>query len=211
MTTEHFLATALAAEELIATDVVVAAWARPSALDGYLVGGLAGHLARAVLTVPQYLDAPEPADGPSIDAAGYFATVLADHDPVGSPLHRKIRTRGEDEATDGPAALVERMTAAREQLAASLDAATLVRGIQVLDGHVLTVDQYLRTRLTELVVHLDGLAVSVDADVRPSIPEEAYVRVSGVLGQVAARRIGGLATVRSLARAERHPDPVRAM
>jgi hypothetical protein len=78
-----FLACAQVAEELIASDVAAERWREPSALTGYTVGGLAGHLARAVLTLDGYLDEPAPAVEPT-DAAGYYLRVLAAHDPVSS-------------------------------------------------------------------------------------------------------------------------------
>lgn len=61
------------AAELLAADDLRRQWGWPSALHGYDVGGLAGHLARAVLTLESYLDAAKPSAEPDgTDAAGYY-------------------------------------------------------------------------------------------------------------------------------------------
>ncbi len=210
MTVQQVLEVAELAETLLASDEVAQAWERPSALEGYTVAGLAGHLARAVLTLERYLDEPV-ADAPPTDAAGYLVAVLGAHDPIGSDLHRTVRQRGDDEAAEGQAALVERLAAARRTLTARLADEDLQRPIAVLAGTVLPIEAYLETRLVELVLHLDDLAVSVGRDDAADVPDAAVESVARVLATLAARRVGGLPTIRSLARRERQPDPVRAL
>ncbi len=207
-----FLTVAEAAQELIDRDEVAARWLEPSTLEGYTVGGLAAHLARAVVTVERYLAAPAP-DEPArlTDAAGYFLAVLADHDPVDSELHRQVRARGEEAGAGGPSAVSDQLDAARCALTRTLADTPADRRVAVLDGVVLTVEQYLVTRLVELVVHLDDLAVSVDLDGPPELPAEAVEQVIATLAVVAGRRAGPSAALRSLARRERHPDAVRAL
>lgn len=212
MIVQSFLAVAARAEVLIASDRVAERWEQPSVLERYQVGGLAGHLARAVLTVAHYLDQPAPAGAHEpIDAAGYFVRVLASHDPVDSEFHQRVRQRGDHEAAEGQASLGARLGKARKELAQRLTPVEPERTLVVLEDAVLTVDQYLQTRLVELVVHLDDLAVSVGLDGPDDIPDEAYELAAAVLARVAARRAGPLATVRSFARRERHPDAVRAL
>ncbi|MDP8961902.1 MAG: hypothetical protein M3N32_09840, partial [Actinomycetota bacterium] len=87
---------------------------------------------------------------------------------------------------------------------------TARRRIVVLRDLTLTLDEYLRTRVVELLIHLDDLAASVGQRC-PDVPDHAFRVVAGLLGELAAVRAGGLETVRSLARAERHPQPVRAL
>lgn len=209
---DQFLRCAETAAALIDSEAVSSAWESASALDGYTVGGLAGHLARAVLTVERYLDQPSPpADAELADAAGYFTRVLGSHDPVDSEMHQRVRERGASTAAEGPAALAgqvrETIDALRERLAGD----RLSEAVQVLDGVTLTLAEYLRTRVVELVVHLDDLAVSVGRPGPPDLPAAIYRTVAAVLGQVAADRAGGLQTVRSLARRERQPEAVRAL
>lgn len=214
-TAQLFLSCAHAAADLIASPEVAGSWEEPSALEGYTVAGLAGHLARAVLVVERYLDAADDGSGaPSdaadlIDASGYFAAVLGDHDPLDSELHRGVRDRGTETAADGPAALAATVRATTERLRGWLDDATLQRPIAVFGGSWMRLERYLGTRLVELVVHIDDLAVSVDAT--PDIDEDACRVVAGILAETAARRQGGVTAVRALARRERHPDALRAL
>ncbi|MEX0869290.1 MAG: maleylpyruvate isomerase N-terminal domain-containing protein [Nitriliruptoraceae bacterium] len=204
------LAAADAAADLIEDAAVHAAWDEPSALAEYTVGGLAGHLARGMLTAAQYLLADEAgiSDVELVDAAGYFATVLADHDPVDSDKHRDTRARSAAEAADGPDVLLSRMAEARSAFVAAVDADRIPEAIMVRDNIAMTPAEYLRTRLVELVVHLDDLATSVHRT--PMIDDEVLVITAGVLGETAARRSGALAAVQALSRAERHPEAIRA-
>lgn len=205
-----FLATAEIAEGLIGSDAVAEHWTGDSALPGYTVQGLAGHLARAVLTVDRYLDDHD-AVGRPVSAAGYFAAVLAAHHPTDSDFHTSVRERGTQQGAVGQIALVGQLAAARVGLAERLAGLDSQHRIAVLDGVVMTVPDYLCTRLVELVVHSDDLAVSVGLDGPADVPPGAYEIVAGVLAQVAVHRAGPLATIRSLARRERHPEAVRAL
>jgi hypothetical protein len=205
-----YLSIAALAERLIGEPVVARRWAEDSALAGYTVGGLAGHLARAVLTVDRYLDG-EVVSGVPVDAAGYFVRVLGAHDPLTSELHTSVRARAMQEAADGPGALVERLGQSRRALHARLAEVDPAAQIAVLDDTVMSVESYLETRMVELVVHIDDLAVSVGRDIADDIEPRAYATVAAALAQLAAAREGGLATVRSLARRERQPEAVRAL
>ena len=207
-----FLEIAERVEGMLVSEAVAALWEDPSALEGYTVSGLAGHLARGVLTVERYVEAPAPPpNAEATDAAGYMVAVLGAHDPVDSEFHRTVRARSAEAAAKGPAALAADVQRAREHLAQRLADTVMQKRIEVLQGVVLTVEEYLRTRLVELVVHLDDLAVSVGYDVTHDVPDEAYDEAAAVLMQVALRRHGGLPVVRSLARRERHPGAVRAL
>jgi hypothetical protein len=190
------------ADSAIASDAVFLAWERHSALTGYTVGGLCAHLFRAVLTVDTYLSQEPPTDEATVvDPAGYFALILEDHDPVASPLHSSIRERAQQLADRGHGALVATARTTLDRLHGRIDGSTSDRVIAVRGGLSMTLDQYLRTRIVELVVHLDDISASVpEADV-PDLPTAAYVEAAGVLGSVAALRAGGIETVRSLARA----------
>lgn len=213
MTSHVFLHLAAAAEDALRRDALATRWSEDSALAGYSIGGLAGHLARAVLTVDRYLDEPATAGEPT-DPAGYLVRVLGTHDPVTSALHTGVRARGDEEAANGPIELADRIRDARCRLGERLATTPPGQPIEVLDGVVLTLDDYLRTRVVELVIHLDDLGVSLGGDVvdvEDAIPDEAYAITASVLAQVAVARVGGRATVRSLARRERHPDAVRAL
>ena len=211
MNATTFLMTAELAERLIGSDEVADRWNDDSALDGYTVGGLAGHLARAVLTVERYLAETGDVEGDPTDAAGYIVRTLGSHDPVASDFHSGVRARGEETASKGPTRLVRLLQDSRASLATQLADVDPSRRLTVLDGTVLSVEDYLETRLLELVIHLDDLAVSLGHDGADGIPPDAYATVAAVLARVAVQRVGGLETIRSLSRRERHPEAVRAL
>lgn len=184
-------------------------WNEPSALDGHTIGSLTGHLARSVFTLQRYLVSPVGSGEPTT-AAGYLVAVLGNADPRDSDLHRGVRERGRDEAAAGHADLCARFAQARQDLAETLPAWDLTQPITVLDGVVLPLEEYLRSRIVEVVVHLDDLCVSVGAE-SPDDLGAAFDIAAAVLVQVAVRRSGPWATLRSLARRERHPAAIRAL
>jgi hypothetical protein len=66
----------------------------------------------------------------------------------------------------------------------------------------LSFEDFLLTRVMELVVHSDDLAVSVGTE-PPALPEEVLGPVLALLVGVALRRHGQPAVVRALSRSER--------
>ena len=72
----------------------------------------------------------------------------------------------------------------------------------------MTVDEYLRTRVVELVVHADDLAASVGVAPMAPRPETGKIAIDALV-DVARIRHGDLAVLRALARRER--DPVGAL
>ncbi len=203
---QHYLDAAAAAIELVRSDAVASAWDLPSALDEYDVGALAAHVGRAIFTLEIYLAEPEPdpASLPAagvLDAAGYYAAVLGDADPVDSDLHRGVRQRSAAAAAAGHATLVA-------DLERSLDAQRALdlhpdRLIAVLDGVVVRIRDYYVTRLVELLVHTDDLASSVGVRA-PVAPSGAWELLAPVVQQIALARHGARGVVLGLARPERH-------
>lgn len=210
---ELFLDTSEAARRALAHPKVREAWEAPSALESFSVKGLAGHLLRGTGSVLVYLDREEP-HGPVIGQAEYYASAVEDAEGsgsapnLGSKLHRAIRARGEEASAGGHAAVVEEadrlIVALRQRLAAERED----RLVSVFKGMVLTLDDYLITRIVELVVHIDDLAASLDADLAP--PPDAAIGVAlEALVEVARYRHGDLAVLRALSRRER--DDVEAL
>jgi Mycothiol maleylpyruvate isomerase N-terminal domain len=181
-------------------------WAEGSVLAEFSVAGLAGHLFRGMSTAERYLGEPEPSEA-GISAASYFATVIRSAD-VSDPAHQAIRARGEEAAAGGPAALARDARATLERLTPRLGGEGPGRRVRVAGGLVLTLDEYLRTRVVELVVHADDLAASVGVEPLPPQPAATAVAI-GVLVGVARVRHGDMAVLRALARRER--DPVGAL
>jgi hypothetical protein len=203
---EAFLATGRVAADLLARPEVEAAWDGPSALPEFTVRGLAGHLLRATGSVEAYLDRPEPDDDP-IGAAGYYVQAVDEPD-VNSELHRAIRQRGEDEAAGGFAAVRDRSRELLDRLALRLAGEPPNRKVRAYKDIVLVIDDYLVTRMIELTVHVDDLAVSVGLP-PPHLPAEAMRLSIGALVEAARLKHGDLAVLRALTRRER--DQVQAL
>lgn len=193
------------AVELVAHPRVGERWSEPSVLAGYRVGGLAAHLVRAIETARTYAEAEPPAgDATPVGAAGYYATVLGDHDPLDSELHRAVRSRGEQRVEAGHVALVADASSALAWLsAAELD---LDAPISVFDGVVVRLDDYLDSRLVELLVHSDDLAASI-AVATPRFADVAADTVARMLTELVLRRQPPARIALALARPERHPMP----
>ncbi|MFP5331913.1 MAG: hypothetical protein ACLGHX_06115 [Acidimicrobiia bacterium] len=81
-------------------------------------------------------------------------------------------------------------------------------GCQRWGGRLISLDDYLVTRLVELIVHSDDLAVSVGA-IPPAFSREATGAVIDCLVGVARVRHGDEAVITALSRRER--DTVNAL
>jgi hypothetical protein len=184
--------------ELIADPAVGRRWSEESTLAGYRIGGLAAHLARAIETIPAYLEADAPgADAVLVDAPGYYAAVLGDHDPYDSEFHRAVRQRGESRVEAGHEALVSDVRSAAAWLRDhSLD---LDRPVSVLAGTAMRCGSYLDTRLVEMVIHGHDLATSVGLET-PEYGDEAWADAARVLSATTLARHGARALALALAR-----------
>lgn len=207
MTTETRKAYLLGAERavgLLATEEVASRWARESVLPGMTVGGLAGHLARSVLQVEWFLDG-EMGGAEPVSPVRYYARLVGTSLPD-SALNIGVRARSEETAAAGPAAVAEQTRAAWERLAQRLSQEPADRRVAVLHrpGEEMLLDGYLQTRCVELAVHLDDLALSVDAHC--PTPEATLAVAVDVLVAAARDRHGDQAVLHALARRERDVD-----
>jgi len=195
-----FLDAASTAVHVLERPELAERWRQDSVLPRFAVAALAGHLARGMTTVEQYLDGPEP-DEAGISAARYFHTVIRSAD-ISDPAHQAIRDRGADAAAAGPAALAGDARAALGRLSSRLAGVGAGRRLRVAGGLVMTLDEYLRTRVVELVVHADDLATSLGVELAPPRPATCSVAIDVLVG-VARIRHGDLAVLRALTRRER--------
>jgi hypothetical protein len=210
-----YLATAGVAADLLERREVRDRWDDASVLDRMTVGDLAGHLGRSVTLVEDFLDAPEPAPGEGVDAARYFAGVdgLTEAD---SAVNAGIRTRSQEAAAGGPDAVAVRVRSCLDGLAARLADVPAQRRVVAFGGRTITLDEFLRTRLVELCLHVEdlelsvGLGPGVDAvDDVADLPYDAVADAVAVLVAAARARHGDAAVLRALARRER--DAVHAL
>ena len=193
--------------ELVGRPDVTRRWGDPSALAGMTVGALAAHLAQQVTRVPEVLAFPVPDERPVNLVEHYLRSAWANGD---ESANASVRGRAAADAAEGPtqvlAHALEALATARTDLPQE-PAGRWVRPPWVTWN--LALDDYLRSRLVEIVVHCDDLAVSVGVD-PPAWPEDVIAPVLGVLTTVAVRKHGVPAVLRSLSRAERAPRSIAA-
>lgn len=202
-----FLETAQAAVRLLEERAVGDHWDEASVLTGYTIGGLAAHLGRAVSTPLGYLDAEAADQSANTDAVEYFLESLGDEDPVESDLHRSVRQRSDDMAASGPLALLDATRAALQSLTGRLESEPDDRIVVVFGGLAMLFDDYLETRIVELVIHSDDLAESCPG-AEAALPDAAWAVARRVVGAVAARRLGDRQFVLGLSRSERAQRPL---
>jgi hypothetical protein len=201
-----FLDASVAACDLLGRPQVAEHWDEASCLEKFTVAGLAGHLLRSMVTVEEYLEQPEPAGEP-IGAAEYYHLLGIPSD-VDAPVNQAVRARGEELAGPGAVAIAASARSIFNRLSSRLPAEDAGRRMVVAGGLILTMEQYLRTRIVESVVHCDDLAESVKASLPRWRADTATIAID-VLVEVARLRNGDVAVVRALARRER--DSVEAL
>lgn len=224
---EQFLQTAGSAVALLRDPAVAAAWDQPAVLAGFKVSGLAGHLARQIFLVPRLLAQPIP-DGPALSLLGHYEAVPwvvaappsppdpASPDPASpypaSPDQEpdRVIAGGEAEAAIGAAALAASAAATVTALTAALPAEPPGRLVHLPWGPWnLPLDDFLVTRMMEILVHSDDLALSAGVPT-PALPQPVTDLVLGLLVKVAARTHGPTPVLRALSRAERAPATIAA-
>lgn len=205
-TRQVFLEAGAVVRDLLGSAELAAQWSQPSALAGFRISGLAGHLARPVLNIERFLAVPLSPDTPKLDLDTWQEQGTTGKN-LDSPGHREVRERGERQAAAGPAALVGSVDAALARLAVILPLEDPSRWVDIFGLHALRLDDLLVSRLNELLVHSDDLAVSLGVP-SPEFPPAAVRLVLGKLTDYAVRRHGAVAVLRALTRSERAPASI---
>jgi hypothetical protein len=204
-----FLAAARTSQSLLRDSAVAGSWTQPSALEGFTVGGLAEHLASQMFTTARVLGEPPSTDElvPVWEHYARAAWVGADLD---AEVNMAIRDGGEQAASEGPEALLGRVSQALTDLEQLLPASSSDRWIRPPAGPwSLTLPDFLLTRMMEMVVHCDDLAHSLHLET-PEFDAEVQDPVLALLLGISVRRHGTVAVVRALSRAERAPESIAA-
>jgi hypothetical protein len=189
---------------------IAEAWEQPSALAEMTVGALVGHIAYQIFSVGPALEEPA-SDVAPIPLLEHYARAAWIGAPLDGEVNAGIRARGESTASEGPEWLGEHAGAAlaeQQTMLAGLSGDQAVFMPQT--GWALSLSDFLTTRMMELAVHMDDLAVSVGLPT-PELPDAAFDPVLVLLARLAARRHGQTALLRALARAERAPAAINAI
>jgi hypothetical protein len=191
---------------LLRAPAVAERWEAPSALAEFGVAGLAGHLGYQVIALPDILAGPA-ATEEVVDILTHFQRVPWIGADVHDEFNVRVRDGGEKLAADGPGALVQRV----EQAIVQLDdlGAAPERPVRMPSWGpwAVSLDDLVLTRLIEVTVHVDDLAISVGLPT-PDLP--GIDTVVPTLARIALRRHGPVAVLRGLSRAERAPESISA-
>lgn len=187
------------AATLLSSEEVAAGWDQPSALDGMTVGALAAHLVRAAGATLAYLDRTDTATRPD---GGLLTPVTYFHAATDSPIHERIKEVSASQALAGPAELAAQCALVATAMRVRFAEESKDRLVAALGGRMLSLDDFCRTRLIEVLFHLDDLAASVGVAC-PDTSIEGRTIVIDVLIGIARMQHGDWEVLRALAREER--------
>lgn len=175
----------------------------PSELTGPGLGdwdlrALVGHASRSLVTVESYLDSPaEVAEVP--DAPAYYLAIAGIGDADPSAVVERGRAAGAALGEDPAASVHDLAARVGDKLAAYDDdflLTTIAGGMRL--------DEYLRTRIFELVVH--GLDIAVACGVDPAFHEDALLDASRLAAEVSVRSGRGATLLLALTGRHRLPE-----
>ena len=196
--------------QLVARPEVAAAWTRESSCAGMTVGGLTRHLVgQSAYVAGLVAAAPDDAKDAEVSTLlGHYAAADWMREGLDHESNRFVRERSDDQAAEGHEAAVAIQAKAVSELGQVLadpPAATFIPW----QGWWMPTDDFLVTRLMEMVVHSDDLADSVGVPA-PEFGEAVLEPVLGLLSALAVARHGQDAVVRALTRPQRAPASISA-
>lgn len=204
---QAFLDAARTATTLVADPAVELRWRDPSVLPDMTIGGLTSHL------VAQVVSAAAAALDPSAASKEQPVTLLEHYEkaawvraPHDGEANVAIRDGAERTAADGYAGTRARLERACHQLDPWPPKTPTAVRMPWWDWS-LTLDDFLLTRMMELMVHADDLAVSLGVTT-PQFPRSVSRPVFMLLTSVAEQTHGQTAVVRALTRRERAPRDI---
>lgn len=205
---EVFLSGARIAGSLIEHSQVRDRWTDPATLPRMTVGMLACHLGKQLLHTRTLVVTSGDGDllPSAIEHYRHVRWVKT------SDLDDSVndRSASEQEAGDGHEALCARTSAALEELEQLFAEGSVQEVVPIpWQGWRLKREDFLTTRLLEIVVHCDDLARSVDVPT-PGFPDEVFLPVVDVLARLAAERHGQATLISALSRRERMPKTISA-
>ncbi|MDG9676950.1 maleylpyruvate isomerase N-terminal domain-containing protein [Micromonospora sp. DH14] len=202
-----FLDVAETAAALVREPMLIERWSTPSALPDFSTGGLARHLANQLTHTVTFLAAAPGASAVSV--LEHFTGNAWVTSGVDSADNIGIRRRSEQAAASTTATnLADLVGDALSELRTAVPAQPADRIVDLGDWG-LRIDDFLLTRVVELVVHIDDLAVSLGLPT-PAMPPAATRAAITLLSSLAAWRHGSLNVIRALARQERAPTSISA-
>ena len=204
---ETFMSAAEISGDLARRQEIAERWTEESSCAGMTVGGLAHHLVLQLTNTVRVLEG-EPTDQDAIPLLEHYARASWVTAALDDDVNVQIRETSDRDAAGGPDTLSPLIDDAVGRLPALLASAADTVLIP-WQGWALSTEDYLITRMMEMVVHADDLAVSVDVPT-PEFSDAVVTPVLALLTGVSARRHGQVAVVRALTRPQRAPGSVSA-
>lgn len=193
---------------IVSRDDVAAAWAQPSALPEWSVGGLVAHLASQPSVAVRLLNAEPATEAISLDE--HYARSAWVSAALDDGVNVAIREVGDEQAARGRDEVLAGVVAAREVLPGLLAAQPADRAVLIpWAGWALRCDDFLTGRMMEVVVHGEDVAASVGFE-SPPLPDSVLQPVLRLLTGLAVRRHGQGAVVSALTRSERSGGSISA-
>lgn len=154
-------------------------WDEPG-LGSWSVRSLAGHTARAILTVESYLGQEEPSDVTIPSAELYYSSIYPRFTDAAAIAERGVEAGlwlGDDPVGQVSAALARTRAVVNSQPA---------NRIVSIGGMGILLDEYLRTRIFELVVHTIDLSRATG--IRHRLPDSTIGEAAALGAAVAVTR-----------------------
>jgi hypothetical protein len=198
---------AVVALDLVQRREVGEQWPKPSVLAKMSIGALACHLGRQVVRAAALL--PVATDATPLECVDehYHRAAWVMSTSPDDPSND--RSTDDAEAAVGAVPLAERSAEALETVRRLLADGTARDVVPIpWQGWALRRDDFLLTRMLEIVVHTDDLALSLGIRT-PEFPAEVFAPVRDLLVRLAAQRHGQSAVISALTRSERS-QPISA-
>ena len=204
---QAFVDAARTATALVLDPQVEQRWREPSALAEMSIGALTSHLvAQVVSAAAGVLDPSAASTEQPVGLLDHYERAAWVGAGLDDEANVSIREGAERTAADGYAGTRARLERACHQLDPwPAKTPTAVR--MPWWGWSLTLDDFLLTRMMELMVHADDLAVSLGVPT-PEFPRSVTRPVFMLLTALAEQKHGQTAVVRALTRSERAPASI---
>jgi hypothetical protein len=189
------------AARIITSDAVRERWLAPSAVRLMSVGDLASHMFLIVRRVQKHIEAfnAECTDSDAVSDPTWTWLRIEDPEDLSLPENRAVRDDASRIAQWGPDQVATAYLARLENIGTLL--ADAVPPVVTIGGRRLPFGFYLETRIVELLVHADDLAVSVGEDAEPP-PAASGIALRMLIAGVRGLH-GDKAVLRVFTRAER--------
>lgn len=196
--------------DLVARPQIERYWDEESSCEGMTVAGLTRHLTAQAEHVVTLLSPAAPArpDAEVLSVTDHYARSAWTHADLDDPVNTSMRDRTNAQGAAGYDAAVAALADARSRLPEVLADAP-EHTFLAWQGWSLATDDFLVTRLMEIVVHSDDLAVSVGLPT-PAFGADVLDPVLRLLSILSVLRHGEVALVRTLTRPQRASRDVTA-